>query len=162
MGEERDQWDACKKAFVIEVMLCFWFAVHMNCLPEAKYLYSLDPIIAQIMKTLREHGLADIEKWKLKASAKRSAFGNSIGDNAESMNITANDAEADGNENEEKIDYKWELESKKDLRELKFLLVTKEYLPFISPKIAEQLTQTAVGVSQIATHTHTRTFHRTI
>ena len=97
------------------------------------------------MKTLREHGKKDIEIWKLKASKKRSAFGNSMGENAESMNVTANDAEAEANEETE--DFDWKLESKKDLRELKFLLITKEYLEFVDANIAKQLTQTQVGIA---------------
>ena len=36
-----------------EVMISFWFAIHIEYLEAAIYLYDRDPIIAEIMKNLR-------------------------------------------------------------------------------------------------------------
>ena len=36
-----------------EVMLCFWFAIHLEMFNAAILLYDLDPIIEDIMKNFR-------------------------------------------------------------------------------------------------------------
>ena len=46
-------------------MLCFWFAIFRGALEEAQYLYTLDPIIPQIMKSLKEKGVKDIAFYKM-------------------------------------------------------------------------------------------------
>ena len=46
-------------------MLCFWFAIHRESLPEAKLMCELDPVIESIIKSLRENG-AEVLAAKLK------------------------------------------------------------------------------------------------
>ena len=38
-----------------EVMLCFWFAIHLEKVQLCQYLYSLDSNMKEIMKSIREN-----------------------------------------------------------------------------------------------------------
>lgn len=59
--------------FKLEVMLCFWYCIHKECLEEAQFLYSQDKIIGKIMKNLRENGESDlaIRRKKIQDRLKR-------------------------------------------------------------------------------------------
>ncbi len=55
------------QAFKIDVMLCFWFAIHNEHLGEAQLSYRQEPIIAKILKTLRGTREADAGLQRVKA-----------------------------------------------------------------------------------------------
>ena len=41
-------------------MMAFWFAIHNDSLEQAQIIYTLDPIIEKIMKSIREKGEKDL------------------------------------------------------------------------------------------------------
>lgn len=51
-----------KNLLKYEIMLCFWFSIHHLCLEEAKLLYTLDPMIGEIMQQLRAQGQEELQK----------------------------------------------------------------------------------------------------
>jgi len=59
------------KDFKIDVMLCFWFAIHKECMLEAQLIYTQDPIISKILKILREKGESDLILKRKKDQEKR-------------------------------------------------------------------------------------------
>ena len=52
-------------------MLCFWFAIHNECLQEAKHIYDLDPIIGEIMQQIRVKGEDLLQEKRAEEEAKR-------------------------------------------------------------------------------------------
>jgi hypothetical protein len=53
---------AKSQQFKLEVMISFWFAIHIESLDMAQVIYTLDPIIEKVMRRLREQGEGDIEE----------------------------------------------------------------------------------------------------
>ena len=82
------------------MMLCFWFSIHKEALQEAQFLYDLDPIIAKIMKTLRERGEIDIiQKVKREEEERRKK---------KALNMVGDDSKEDSANGEEDEDPKGE------------------------------------------------------
>jgi len=50
------------KGFKYEVLIAFWLSIHLQRLPTAQHLYSLDPIIEKILINLRKHGQEYLEQ----------------------------------------------------------------------------------------------------
>ena len=75
--------EALKQAFIeykdgessqnykLEVMMAFWYAIHTENLEQAQIIYSLDPIIEKIMKSIREKGEKDLQIKKYREEEKK-------------------------------------------------------------------------------------------
>ena len=48
--------------FKYEVMLCFWFAIHIEAVEVAQFIYKIDPVIFNIMTNLRKFGEEAIDQ----------------------------------------------------------------------------------------------------
>ena len=125
-----------KKDFAMEVMLCFWFALHVGDIKAIKYLYFQDPIISQIMKRLREKGRDDLllyRRNKEEAARKRRMMENySEGEDTPPPSQSENQSKEDFSDGSQKNDelfsneigdgISYNITSQTDLEEIQFLL----------------------------------------
>ena len=59
------------KSYKLEVMICLWFCIHKESLQEVKLVFELDPIAKDIIKNLRDVGMAFIVERDIKEQIKK-------------------------------------------------------------------------------------------
>ena len=85
------------RTFKYEVMISFWLATHMGKLPEAQFLYNLDPLIQKVVKNLRQNGRRILAKKNERTFRRsQSIFSTKKKKSADSVN----DGEGDDSEDE--------------------------------------------------------------
>ena len=51
--------------------MAFWYAIHTENLEQAQIIYTLDPIIEKIMKSIREKGEKDLQIKRYREEEKK-------------------------------------------------------------------------------------------
>jgi hypothetical protein len=54
------------RTFKYEVLIAFWLTIHLQKLETAKLVFDLDPIVAKVVRNLRNSGKQLLEEKKLK------------------------------------------------------------------------------------------------